>query len=56
MITKMMIMTPQDTPGQIASRKVGQSHLNLAVDKARKRFKHLAALACRDKWPALGCH
>jgi hypothetical protein len=33
MITNLMITMPQDTPGQIASRKVGQSHLNLAVDK-----------------------
>jgi len=32
MITKLVITTPQDTPGQTASRKVGQSHVNLAVD------------------------
>jgi hypothetical protein len=32
MITNMMIMTPQDTPGQITSRKVGQSHFLTATD------------------------
>jgi len=36
MITKMMIMTPQDTPGQIASRKVGQSHFFMATDIAER--------------------
>jgi hypothetical protein len=32
MITNLMITAPLDTPGQITSRKVGQSHRNLAVD------------------------
>jgi hypothetical protein len=32
MLTKAMIKTPRDTPGIRPSRKVGQSHRNLAVD------------------------
>jgi hypothetical protein len=32
MITNRMIMTPPDTPGQITSRKVGQSHFLMATD------------------------
>jgi len=31
MITNLMITTPQDTPGQIASRKVGQSQILMAA-------------------------
>ena len=33
MITNIMITTPPDMPGQTTSRKVGESHDNLAVDK-----------------------
>ena len=48
MITKVMIRTPPDTPNRGPSRKVAQSHRNLAVDTGLdcQLRKSVALLAC----------
>jgi len=54
MITNLMIMTPRDTPGDIASRKVGQSHFFMATDNTGEALlasgREPLALWLRVRW------